>query len=154
MHLLQFPLCQKSVTTGSATSSSCTGTEKVLQSLKTKVKTGPYVCIIPQGYQQTCYHFLPTFFAQLFYLRHSPFPLLSIFCFLYWQTTIELWGTLQDWWLRRPFGWALPGYSQQQRLTPHAFHPFSNTAIYFAYKIFLHSTAAKLSAMLITFPKK
>lgn len=35
---------------------------------------------------------------------------------------------------------------------PHALHPINNTAIHLAYKIFLHSTAAKLSAMLITFP--
>jgi len=90
MHLLQFPLCQRSVTTGSATSSSCTGTEKVLHTLNAKVKTGPYVFIVPQGYQQTCCYFLPSFFAQLFCLRHSPFPVLSIFYILYWQTTIQL----------------------------------------------------------------
>jgi len=52
MRLLQFPLCQRSVTTGSATSSSSTGTEKALHTLQVEVKTGPYVCIIPQGYQQ------------------------------------------------------------------------------------------------------
>jgi len=131
VHLLQFPLCQRSVKTGSATSSSCTGTERVLHTLQVKVKTGPYVCIIPQGYQQ-----IAIIFCLVSWYNYFVYDTARYQCYLFSAFFIDRQFNSEarcksDSCGGRSDG-SLPGYSQQERLTLHALHPLSNTAVQFA----------------------